>query len=305
MKPINLLNYLTAICLLFIGISFQGCINDDLSECGINVRFTYTQNIDGTDKFAESVDNIDLYIFDSKGIFLSKYEEEYIASNGINLNLMPGTYSFVAWGNLSDDYDIPTLIPNETSIDDVILSLKRENDEITEHPTHLFHGALLSAVVLPDIQQNQTLTIDMIKDTKSIKVTSVGLPMETKASQDFTCFITSRNGDYKFDNSITGDTRLKYIPNETVNDSYNLISDFVTMRELNDDSTESRLIIRYNDDTEEKEVFNESLVGMLLPASVTGNLDLEDTFDILLTFNAGRVFITVNGWNLGSIGGIL
>lgn len=313
MKPVNLITLLTTFCLLSVCISFQGCVEDDLSVCGLNLEFTYTQNTDGIDKFAESIDRVDVFVFDSDGLFLGKYSDGNISSSrSMRMNLMPGLYSFVAWGNLSDDYNLYELVQGETHINEALLSLNRINDTISTHPGHLFHGALLNETVSADVQKNQTLTMDMIKDTKSISVTSVGLPIAPDdgiSTKRFTCTITSINGDYKFDNSIIGTDRLQYIPYSMISDDRELISDFVTMRELNDGSTGSRLIVRHNDLENEtvKELFNKNLVDLLLPVSIKQDLNIEDTFDILLEFDyvVGTVSITVNGWKLGPTGGIL
>jgi len=295
MKPINILRLLTSICLLSICISFQGCIDDDLSVCGINLRFTYTQNVDGVDKYNESVERISLFVFDTSDTFIGEYTQEN--TNNMNLNLMPGVYSLIAWGNLDESYTLSSFVPNETKLKDALLSLTRANDTITNYPTDLYHGALMNVEIQPDVQNNQSQTIDMIKNTKNISVTSVGLPITTRSSaDDFICKITSINGDYNFDNSIAGDSRLHYIQDSEINENAHLKSKFVTMRELEDRSTDSRLIITHTEDSSTKEIFNESLVGLLLPATITGNLDIEDTFDILIEFTAGRITITVNGW---------
>ncbi|MDH6306169.1 hypothetical protein M2459_002883 [Parabacteroides sp. PF5-5] len=312
MRPINFFKILIAISILSVCISFQGCINDDLSVCGVNLQFTYTRNLDGVDKFSESVERVDVFVFDSEGVYQDVYSHENIGSiKSMNINLSPGIYSFVVWGNLCDDYTLSQFVRGETRMNDAILKLTRVSDTITTHPGHLFHGAIFNEAVLPADQNNQTLTIDMIKDTKSITVTAVGLPVDpTKASTDiFACSITSVNGDYKFDNTITGYDRLHYIPYASVNADKELISDFITMRELNDGSTDSRLILRHNNSTtgEIKDLFNQSLVELLLPASVRGDLDIEDTFNIILEFDyvVGTVTVTVNGWTSGSTSGIL
>lgn len=299
MKPINLLKLFTFISLLSVCLSFQGCMEDDLSVCGANLRFTYTQNVDGVDKYAGSVGRINLFIFDSSNQFMGEYTLEN--TNNIDLNLMPGIYSLVAWGNLNEDYKLTPFVLGETTINEAMLSLSRANDTISTLPTDLYFGAKMNVEIEPKVQTEQPLTIDLMKNTNNISVTSIGLPIVTRSADDeFICKIISTNGDYNFDNSIAGNDRLHYIQDSEITETAQLKSKFVTLRELEDNSTDSRLIVTHKEaeSGEVKEVFNRSLVELLLPAVANNNqtLDIVDTFDIQLEFAGGRVSITVNGW---------
>jgi hypothetical protein len=300
MKPINLVKSFTFISLLSVCLSFQGCIEDDLSVCGANLRFAYTQNVEGVDKFDASIKQVNLFVFDSSDRFIGEYKVENV--NNIDLNLMPGTYSLIAWGNLDEDYSLTPMVVGETTLNEAVLSLIRANDTISVSPTDLYYGGMVNVDILPKTQRDQSLTIDMMKNTKTFTVTSIGLPIDTRSSEDeFVCQIISTNGDYNFrDNSIAGDDRLHYMQDSEITEDALLRSRFVTLRELEDKSTDSRLVVTHWEAelNSTREVYNESLVDLILPAVIANNrnLNVVDTFNIQLDFTGGRIAVTVNGW---------
>jgi hypothetical protein len=320
MKPINFVKIWGAFCLMSAGLLMQGCVADDLSVCGISMHFKYTRNIDGVDKFSSSINKINLYVFDKEGLFVEEYVEERDSlpqDFTIFLNLTPGVYDFIAWGNLGEDYERPLFEKGVTRMSDVQLSLKRNaQNAVTTLPDALYHGGILQREILAtDLQFSQQLTMDMIKDTKEINVTAHGLAMSdptTKASElEYGCFITSRNGDYRFDNSITGDARVQYVPQETVGEEHQLISNFVIMRELSDGSTASRLVVNRNAPSGEEveELINVDLVPVLIALADAAGHDFEvkDHYDINLFFDFthSSFTITIPGWEDGLTGGII
>jgi hypothetical protein len=309
MKPMNLVKIWGVFCLMSIGLLTQGCVADDLSVCGISVRFKYTRNVDGIDKFASSINKINLYVFNEDGIFVEEYSEAVdTMSQGysIFLNLTPGVYDFVAWGNLGEDYECPEFEKGVTHLNDLQLSLKRNAaNAVSTLPGSLYHGGIFRKEIISlDLQFKQAIEIDMIKDTKEIKVISSGLALDapTKAAEfEYGCSITSRNGDYRFDNSITGNTRLQYIPQEDiVGDENQLVSDFVIMREPSDRSTDSKLIVnQYSPSGDvEAELVNVDLVPILLAYAQEKDLELVDHFNIELFFDFTHSTYTISipGW---------
>jgi hypothetical protein len=294
-----------ATAFLFLYLLMTGCIDDDMSECGVSLHYQYTRNVDGVDKFPSEVKKVNLYIFDAGGIFLDEYqvdEKQLSGSNNtVKLNLPPGKYNLVAWGNLCNDYELPVFEKGKTTMTEAVLSLKRAANTVTNHPEHLFFGSLSEVDILPALWKNQVMTIDMMKDTKKIRVIAKGLSREELSKSGFSCRISSVNGDYRFDNSIKSSDTLLYIPNSSVDEQHGyLVSDFVIMRELNDASTQSRLIITYHNPSggPDVEIKNISLTELLLSNSKTKDLDIEDYFEIELTldFTSGSATITIKGW---------
>ena len=290
--------------LLFI-VPLQGCLEDDLSVCGVSVDFIFTKNVEGVDKFPTNVNKINLYIYDSQGNFVGEYSEEgrRLHSGPMKLNLMEGRYSLVAWGNLCDDYQLADM----EKLNNANLSLIRANDTIKNRPVDLYHGMLYQIEVKPEIQNNQLFTIELTKNTNKVVVTTTGMPYSEHSKTSYDCLIVSRNGDYKFDNSITGFDRLHYIPESFINDDEEKVSDFVIMRELNDKTiTNSQLlVIRITEGEEPVVLVRTSLTDLLIPISITGDLDIDDYFEIEIeiTETNGTASIFINGWDALGGGG--
>ncbi|MDR1344471.1 MAG: FimB/Mfa2 family fimbrial subunit [Tannerellaceae bacterium] len=291
------------IAFFFLCLMMPGCIEDDLTECGVSLRFQYTRNVDGVDKLASEIKKINIYIFDSAGIFIDEYildANQLKGENRIKLNLPPGKYSFVAWGNLGTDYELPVFQKGKTTINQATLSLKRIEKTISNHPGSLFFGSLPQADILPALWKNQVLTIDMTKDTNKIRIIAKGLSAQDLARNSFSCRIVSANGDYKFDNSLNSSEKIMYIPKSSIDELSRMISDFVIMRELKDGSTQSRLIITYSSPNGEpaKEICNINLTELLLSQSKTKDLDIEDYYEIELAFDftSGSATIHIKGW---------
>ncbi|MDR1937050.1 MAG: FimB/Mfa2 family fimbrial subunit [Tannerellaceae bacterium] len=271
----------------------------------IRLAFKYTKNTSGTDKLISEVSRIDFFVFDSAGYFVERYmqTETDIKNRAVlKLHVSPGVYNFIAWGNLNENYELSMLRKGVTHIDDAQLSLKRDpGNTVSKLPSPLFHGGLYrKEIILADLQVNQNLTINMMKDTKEIKVTASGLALEDPAKSsklEYGCTIISRNGDYKFDNTVIGNTWLQYIPQESVGTDRQLISNFVVMRELSDRSTASRLIVSRNSpdsDTLEEELINVDLVPILLALARDRDMDFVDRFEIELLFDFTKSTVIIS-----------
>jgi hypothetical protein len=299
--------------------SIQGCIEDDLSVCGVSVTFAYTRNTARADKLDSIVNQINLFVFDAQGKFVDLYTSKGTIYKGytMTLPLLPGEYEFIAWGNLSEDYEINTFERGVTTRTEAMLSLRRGEDNVVNNRIgDLFHGSE-RMVVKPDLQSNQRDTVDLIKDTKNIIVTVKGLPIEANATPEdcgYACSITSRNGDYKFDNSIIATKQLQYIPQARIDEERNLIADFITLREQETNITQSKLIVTRTSAPPTRadlgtELQSLNLVELLSPIAVRNGfvLDIEDRFEIELIFDFanGTCSIFINGWEFDNSEGMI
>jgi hypothetical protein len=286
-------------------------MKDNLEGCGVSIHVQYTKNkYSGEDRLAEEVNHFTLYVFDSNGTFVGEYPSRGTLYNGytLSLSLKSGVYDFVVWGNVGDDYEIVPFVKGQTKETEASLSLKRVvNNIVTGAIDSLYYGSL-SAEIKPALLQDQVYTIDLIKDTKKIKVTAIGLPItETKAEESFACFIRSLNAGLRFkDNGVVGANTVQYEPvSAYVNEEKHLISDFVVMREIQDRSTNSRLVFtRSKEGGATDEILNMSLIDMMLEYIVgrVWTLDVEDEFNIEVLFTDDHLggymtsSITINGW---------
>lgn len=95
----------------------SGCLKEDMSGCditdhGLLIHFVYT-NEKNMDEFASRIDNVDLFIFDEGGYYLSthNYNTRKLAEfqGAADLELEPGTYHMIAWGNVYGNDNLPEL----------------------------------------------------------------------------------------------------------------------------------------------------------------------------------------------------
>jgi hypothetical protein len=300
-----------ALCLVTaFFILMQGCIKDDLTECGLSIRIQYTKNKDGADHLADRIDHLTLYIFDSGGTFVGAYPSSGSLYNGYTLfmSLKSGTYDFIVWGNhLNEDYALPDFVPGKTKEAETNLRLTKimADNQVLDFPDSLYYGSYMRANVRPSLQEDQVFTIDLIKNTKKITVVASGLPLDEVDGPQFDCKIYSKNAGLRFDNMISDNMQVTYVPQTLTDMQSRQVSEFVVMREIQDRSTESRLVYTMtNNAGERKPILDASLVDMLLTYIADTNriwgLDIEDEFVIEIFFDIGNyttASITINGWD--------
>jgi len=96
----------TLIILLSL-VALTGCdkFKEDLSNCGIWLKFEYVLNPEHIDKFTTEVNKLTIFVFDAAGNYVTEFEEEgpFAVNYRFHLTLPAGTYQFVVWGNISDE----------------------------------------------------------------------------------------------------------------------------------------------------------------------------------------------------------
>ncbi|MDR1202811.1 MAG: FimB/Mfa2 family fimbrial subunit, partial [Tannerellaceae bacterium] len=320
-----------SICLLSFLFLTQGCLTDDLSVCGVRLSFNYTETPDGDNRFASDVRKANVYIFDAiNGVFVDEYSatfEQLVDGHILPINLAAGTYDFITWGNIGDQFEKTSFVPGETTFDEARITLKALDNTIREYPDSMYYGNMRAIVKASDLVLNQEIDLHLMKNNKRINVTTRGLYDETStidvpSNPTFYCLITSKNGTYKFDNYPTGE-QYKYITRDSI--AYNeedstdvtLRSDFVVLREFSDNKlTDSRLkIIHSNGNTRqeggvaEEEFLDVSLTQCLNTVVVAGGPPIEDIeefdIEIVVSWTNGTYSITINDWNYSHSGHVL
>jgi hypothetical protein len=315
MKPINFyrIKKVAAICLIFLVSSMTpGCIRDDLSVCGLRVMFRYVERNAPQDVnlFASDVKQVSLFVFDANtGLFLSEHSatvDQMLDSCMLSINIFPGDYDFIAWGNITEDYEIEPFVEGVTTRSEAILTLKTQGNLVEDYPDDLFYGSQ-NYTVIPDIQANQLITIDMVNNAKRIHVIAHGLYDDNSIQNAdpyapvFHTTILSRNGQYRFDNNPTGE-HYTYVPRERLSvEEVTLLSDFVVLREMNNaNATDSRLRIvhRPTKQSEEEEEFYDVSLTELLLIVASGDIESRDEFtvELFVSRTNGTVTIKVNDW---------
>jgi hypothetical protein len=300
----------------------QGCVRDDLSVCGVRLMFNYMPRSSVENKFATDIRQVNIYAFDANtGVFVNQFEattENMVDGCVLYINIEPGDYDFIVWGNTLNDYDITPFERGKTTIDEAKLTLKVQADRVKQvYPDSLYYGSVLDAKVLAaDLQANQIINVDMQKNNKIIHVIAHGLYddnsilEEDSVSPSFNCYIDSKNGNYRFNNYPTGE-HYTYIPKERVLKTEKVLSsDFNILREFNNPAqTDSRIRVVHRNKTkqgtvEEEEFFNISLTACLLIVAAAGDISLteEFTIEIFVTHTNGTVSIKIGDWQSGGDG---
>lgn len=278
------------------------CTKEDLSNCGLVLKFRYDYNMDWTDKFPSDIFKLNVYVFDESGFFVGEFVDEGGHLNEtykMRLKLDPGRYNIYTWAELRDDYRITALSKGASQFGEARLSLIRGSDNtISTHPKPLYHGQVTALEVTGS--SNKEVWVDLIKNTNTVKITAKGLPLGT-GSPAFTCRIEGDNAEYKFDNSFAADGDVTYIPKSGVA-AQSLVSDFTVMRLV--PSGQSEIVLEYNPTrTGGNEIYRAKLIPLIM-TNPGIDLDRQDVFEIEIEFDytMTAVSITVNGWKtvLGS-----
>ena len=128
---------------------FGACsFGDSYGDCGLYLHFTYEYNMAAADASRE-IDRIDLLVFDADGtyLFTETAGREELGRTDYTLplheRLSPGTYMFLVWGGLSDDFRLSDvrsatadLQPGKTRLEDVRLTLTRVAQGVCDAELH-------------------------------------------------------------------------------------------------------------------------------------------------------------------------
>ncbi len=288
-----------------IMLVFHGCMKEDYSDCGLYLQFKYTHHPGQTDKLREVINTIDVFAFNDGGTFVGQWKHDPSAGNELHLQLDKGVYTIVAWGNISDQFSYSSLQPGVTTMDEAILSLRRDADNtVTNTPQPLYHS-MVSGLNMKDIGM-QRMEMDFYHNVNHIEVNLEGLPIsatpigaraiDAAPGTRFTVLITGNNGDYKFDNSRWElAPTLKYLPQYSLSGK-RLTASFSLMRLFKEDDTRI-VLLHTEDDGSKRELYNASL-SSLLATNPKLDFDIDSEYQLNLKFDYTYTLIgiTVNEW---------
>jgi hypothetical protein len=306
---------------------FQSCVNDDLAVCGLKVHFRLTRNLLHTDRLVEEITKVNLYVFDAvDGTLVDQYTVEQNPMPQdltLYLNLQPGAYDFIAWGDLKDSYELSApAVVGVTTKSELEVLLIRGSSVIADLPSNLYYGSINNMQVTShDLQMQRDTVIDFIKNTKEITVVAHGLAISgsnrTAGTAD-DCGISANNGTLKFDNYTIGNDTLQYIPEAGIDGDTLLISHFAIVRDHNSSgqvggptsggNPRSRVTLtRSSDGNPAVSLLDLNLYPLLVaaaaadPLAVVGGdlpVDIKDKYQIDVFFDEsyGTVEVFIEGW---------
>ncbi|MCH5239370.1 MAG: FimB/Mfa2 family fimbrial subunit [Muribaculaceae bacterium] len=225
------MNYKTFLALATSVLTLSSCNNpvfDDEGDCEVHyyLRFVYDMNLKWADAFPSEVNSVNLYAFNSNGIFVKEFlgRGDALSQAGyeMELDLDPGTYQLVAWCGLDNDgkemesFTVPTPEPGVTTLDELTCTLNTLSN--SQYPVYsdsrlyfMYHGNM--EVELPDSQDGSSYyyTMALTKDTNHIRIILQQLSAEDMEPDRFGFRITDANGELAYNNDLLGDTKVNYL----------------------------------------------------------------------------------------------
>lgn len=217
--------------MLGLAIGATSCDNliyDYPEDCEVthSIRFVYDMNLKWADAFPSEVRSVNLYVFDSKGLFIKEYQGSGDAlsdpSYSIKLDLpLEATYQFLAWCGLDDpdaeseSFSVIKPVAGVTTIDDMNCRLNTLTENGNEYSDQrlefLYHGYLQQELEDPKKKADYVHTINLTKDTNHVRVMLQQVDGSISAD-DFDIKITAENGLLSWDNLPLGNTPVEYRP---------------------------------------------------------------------------------------------
>lgn len=162
--------------------SCDSMIFDDQGDCSVHYRvpITYTMNVMDIDAFHKEVTSVTLYVYDRQGNPVLQKTESGEALKAkdyaMDVDLLPGTYSMLAWGHGTPNYTPAAsfTIGDPAQMTGLSATLPLSGTDgnlyIDQELVPLYHGYLPS-VELPDTYGTVTLPgIDLTKDTNTFVI---------------------------------------------------------------------------------------------------------------------------------------
>lgn len=290
---------ITRILFITVIICFSvGCLREkhDLCSDSVLLKFCYVDynNLPLKPGFPE-IDHLSVFVFDGNGLFVCEKQDSAIQINDeytMELPFYEGQYQFVVWAGLSDCYNIAPCLPNQTHLQEFILTLKQENDNtILTPPSLLYHGWHETVTLNPFNTEEITIGLKRLTNTIQVIIHAANADIQPQIS------IQDNNGSYTPQGKMIPGQIIKYLPSYThfSDKSGTWIADFNVM--LLQTDSDAQLIISSPDDGLE---YNEKLISGLLAANPNINFNTDHDFTIEITFDNAYVpvNILVNGWEV-------
>ena len=310
----NPLRYTYRIIFLFFisswGLTSCSAFEENLPECRLFVKFKYDYNLLSVDAFHSQVNKVVLYVFDKAGKYLFSQTEEGAAladgSYSMQVKLPVGEYRLLAWAGVGDSYDIAPLTRGVSTIEEMKLKLKREQSLVIDKSLEpLWYGEIINVSFKGD--HSQTETINLIKNTNTIRFVFENQGRSNFDVNDYTYELTESNGYMGHDNALKPDDVLSYQPYYMAQSSATTgVIELNTMRLMTDRLNNFAV----KDKTTGATLFNVDLTDffLLLRHEEHKNkwgdqeyLDRKDAYDVVFYLSGSTnawlsISVIINGW---------
>ena len=190
-------------------------------------------NLNWADAFPSEVNSVNLYIFDSNGVFVKEYlgrgealsQPDYY----ITLDLPAGKYKMLAWcglyneGAKSESFTVPTPVAGVTRIEDMkcVMNTTSQPSGRADNPVaysdqrlyFLYHGLLDVTIEDNHDGKEYVHTILLTKDTNHIRIILQELSYDTGINDDdYIITIEAADGTLAYDNTLVGNEVIQFSP---------------------------------------------------------------------------------------------
>lgn len=211
--------------LIFATFAVTSCekmIFDDEGDCSLHclVKFKYDRNMKFADAFPNTVSYVTVYVYDADTheLVLKQVESgEALSREGYSMelrDLKPGTYDIVAWcgdGLADGNFYVNKATAGTSMLDETWCKMEREEDgKVTKDVGQLYHGK--QRVTFSETYGTHSTTIDLTKNTNTVRVVLQHLSGLDVNPNDFRFEIQDENGYMAYDNTILDDEILSYSP---------------------------------------------------------------------------------------------
>ena len=195
------------------------CMKDDVTDCDVKIRFSYTYNMKNANAFSEEVTEVGIWIFDEEQRMVDHYSAQKQYWNNEDCLSIPhlhkGNYTFVAMARSGDadgefsDYEISKLSEG-MPLDSLWAKLQRSERGNNACRLNAF---LIGTQEVAITGQAQHLTISMMKCTNTLRVLLMPVDEGENLTDDQLDFsIEGKNGWLTYDGSTYREDRLIYRP---------------------------------------------------------------------------------------------
>lgn len=291
------------------------CVKDgeDLTDCKTDIQFVYDYNMAFVDKFSIQATKMNLYIYNSEGIFVKSMTDEkanYFPKDykmTFPDNLPDGAYTLMAWSGLyNESYDYFTPIAEKSTLSEFIVKVKNyESSYVDFQMKPLWYGTYKLQFNKRD---NVTHLISLMKDTKSFRVVMQNLTdgKNNIDVNDYKIEIVAANGMYDYTNAVSGNL-ITYTPYYAYNDALaGAVTELNTQRLMADSNNRLRIIDKNTNNSIVDINLDKYLAVLRLQEfkdiPYQEYLDREDSFAIIFFFEEldpeGKISfkIKINDW---------
>lgn len=216
----------------------NGCIKEDRDDCKAKVTLRFRYVGDGaTDIFPEKIDQVTMYVYSlADGSLVGTYEYDESALNayqGADINLFPGMYKVVCWGNVFENTTI-------REGDRIAAPGYFNNNDITTND-RLYYGTV--ELEIPETLEERDYICNFVSSHVKFQVRLEGFKgalipdLGVESSAPLSLSLTNLASYTDFDNVPSEAERCSYYPelSEDPDDPQSYITFFNTLR-FNDDN---------------------------------------------------------------------